>query len=162
MMARSGGSLIVPVILVVVITLLLYFHWGLRGQVAHVHEEAKDLSGRLMIVQQEREELGAQVRRYTEQISQANREKKALEDQQRDCHAKLDELQVNLVKIACVLTPPTISLLRNHWMLASLQQRTHRKQLKILWHLKKVKVCYLIVCVLTRVFQMILSVFLKN
>ena len=98
MMARSGGSLIVPVILVVVITLLLYFQWGLRGQVARVHEEAEDLSGKLMVVQQERDELGSQVRRYAEQINQANREKKALEEQQKDCHAKLDELQVNLVR----------------------------------------------------------------
>ena len=96
-MARSGGSLIVPVILVVVITLLLYFHWGLRGQVTRVHEEADDLSGKLMVVQQERDELGGQVRRYTEQLTQANREKRALEEQQRDCHAKLDEVQVNLV-----------------------------------------------------------------
>lgn len=98
-MSRSSGSLVVPLILVLVITMLLYFHWGLRGQVTRVHEEASQISDKLNTVRQERDELAAQVQRYTEQVNQATHEKRDLNDQKRSLSAKLDEAQVNLVRV---------------------------------------------------------------
>lgn len=96
-MSRTGGSLLVPLALLLVITVLLYFHWGLRGQVSSFHVEREELREKLTTVQQERDAMAAQVHRFTEQLNLASQEKRGDDDQKKALSAKLDEAQVNIV-----------------------------------------------------------------
>ena len=86
-----------PLVLLLVITVLLYFHWGLRRQVSSFHDEREDLREKLSTLQQERDGMAAEVHRFTEQLNLASQEKRGEESQKKTLSAKLDEAQVNLV-----------------------------------------------------------------
>lgn len=87
---RSCGTLLVPFSLLLVIALLLYLHWDLRGRVSSLREELES-------VRQERDEVAVKAKHFEDEIKGALWEKRGCIEQKKSISIQLDKANDQLV-----------------------------------------------------------------